>query len=85
MRLKSHLLSKASKYVTRAQEAPLYNKLPENKKQYALFTDASCHIVGNHQKWEAAIWSPTQLIQKGPGPLRAHLMSTPRGPSYYKE
>jgi len=24
-----------------AEEAPLYNKLPENEKQYALFTDGS--------------------------------------------
>ncbi|KAK4831871.1 hypothetical protein QYF61_019883 [Mycteria americana] len=30
--------------VTRAEEAPLYNKLPENEKRYALFTDGSCHI-----------------------------------------
>ncbi|KAK4806780.1 hypothetical protein QYF61_005576 [Mycteria americana] len=31
--------------VTRAEEAPLYNKLPENEKQYALFTDGSCRII----------------------------------------
>lgn len=85
MRLKSRLLSKASKYVTHAQEAPLCNKLPENKKQYGLFTDGPCHIAGNHQNWEAAMRNPTQLIKKGPGPLRAHLMSAPHGPSYYKK
>ncbi|GAB0207571.1 mitochondrial enolase superfamily member 1 [Grus japonensis] len=28
--------------VTRAKEAPLYNKLPENEKPCALFTDGSC-------------------------------------------
>ena len=28
-----------------AEEAPLYNKLPENERQYALFTDGSCRIV----------------------------------------
>ena len=28
--------------MTHAEEAPLYNKLPENEKQYALFTDGSC-------------------------------------------
>ena len=43
--------------VTRAEEAPLYNKLPENEKQYALFRDASCHIVGEHQRWKAAVCS----------------------------
>ena len=34
--------------VTCAEEAPLHNKLPENEKQYALFTDGSCRIVGKH-------------------------------------
>ena len=34
--------------VTHAEEAPLYNKLPENKEQYALFTAGSCCIVGKH-------------------------------------
>ncbi|KAK4809576.1 hypothetical protein QYF61_020002 [Mycteria americana] len=33
--------------VTRAEEAPLYHKLPDNEKQYALFTDGSCRIVEN--------------------------------------
>lgn len=47
------------KEMTQAQESPLYSKLPENKKQYALFTDGSCHIVGKHQSWKAAMWSPT--------------------------
>ncbi|KAK4828558.1 hypothetical protein QYF61_027527 [Mycteria americana] len=41
-----------------AKEAPLYNKLPENEKQYAIFTDGSCHIVGKHRRWKAAVWSP---------------------------
>lgn len=50
------------KEVTRAQESPLYNKLPENEKQYALFTDGSCHIVGKHQSWKVAMWSPTQRV-----------------------
>jgi len=34
--------------VTHAEEAPLYNNLPENERQYALFTDRSCCIVGKH-------------------------------------
>jgi len=34
--------------VTRAEEAPLYNKLPEDKKQYALFMDGSCR---KHRKF----------------------------------
>ncbi|KAK4817077.1 hypothetical protein QYF61_027908 [Mycteria americana] len=41
--------------VTRAEEAPLYNKLPENEKQNALFTDGSCHLVGKHRRWKAAV------------------------------
>jgi len=48
--------------VTRAEEAPLYNKLPENGKQYALFTDGSCHIMGKQQRWKAAVWSPTRQV-----------------------
>ena len=34
--------------VTRAEEAPPYNELPEEEKRYALFTDGSCRIVGKH-------------------------------------
>ena len=45
-----------------AQEAPLYNELSENERCYALFTDGSCRVVGNHQKWKAAVWSPTQQV-----------------------
>ncbi|KAK4828266.1 LOW QUALITY PROTEIN: hypothetical protein QYF61_024931 [Mycteria americana] len=44
--------------VMRAEEAPLYNKLPENEKQYALFTDGSCRIVGKHRRWKAAVRCP---------------------------
>lgn len=32
--------------VMHAEESPLYNKLPENEKQDALFTDGSCQTVG---------------------------------------
>ncbi|KAK4815664.1 hypothetical protein QYF61_005410 [Mycteria americana] len=54
--------------VTHAEEAPLYNKLPENEKQYALFTDGSCHIVGKHRSWKAAVWSPIrQVIETAEG------------------
>ncbi|KAK4806727.1 hypothetical protein QYF61_007525 [Mycteria americana] len=49
--------------VTRAEEAPLYNKLPENEKQYALFTDGSCRIVGKHRRWKAAVWSPIRVVE----------------------
>jgi len=45
--------------VTCAEEAPLYKKLPENEKQYALFMDDSCRIVGKQWRWKAAVWSPT--------------------------
>ncbi|PKU30873.1 hypothetical protein llap_18822 [Limosa lapponica baueri] len=50
--------------VTCAEEAPLYNKLPENQKQYALFTDESCCIVEKHRRWKAAVWSPTQQVSE---------------------
>ncbi|KAK4825383.1 hypothetical protein QYF61_027149 [Mycteria americana] len=48
--------------VTRAEETPLYNKLPENEKQYALFTDGSCRVVGKHRRWKAAVWSPIRQV-----------------------
>jgi len=47
------------KKATRAEEAPLYKELRENEKQYALFMDASCRIVGGQRRWKSAIWSPT--------------------------
>jgi len=46
--------------MTSAEEAPLFNKLPEKKKKYILFTDGSCHTVGRIQRWKAVVWSPTQ-------------------------
>ncbi|GAB0203384.1 hypothetical protein GRJ2_002804000 [Grus japonensis] len=48
--------------VTRAEEAPPYNKLTEDEKPYALFTDGSCRIVGKHRRWKSALWSPTQRV-----------------------
>ncbi|GAB0188949.1 hypothetical protein GRJ2_001360200 [Grus japonensis] len=48
--------------VTRAEEAPPYNKLTEDEKPYALFTDGSCRIVGKHRRWKAAVWSPTRQV-----------------------
>jgi len=48
--------------VTRVEETPLYNKLPEDKKQSALFMDGSCRIVGKSQRWKAAVWSPTRQV-----------------------
>jgi len=48
------------KEVTRAEETPLYNQLPEDKKHYALFTFGSCCIVGKQWRWKAAVWSPTR-------------------------
>jgi len=44
--------------VTHAEEAPLYNKLPANEKQYALFLDGSCCIVVKQWRRKAALWSP---------------------------
>ncbi|PKU32788.1 hypothetical protein llap_16908 [Limosa lapponica baueri] len=48
--------------VTCAKEAPPYNELSDNEKQYALFTDGSCRIVGKHRRWKAAVWSPTRQV-----------------------
>ncbi|GAB0209290.1 hypothetical protein GRJ2_003394700 [Grus japonensis] len=48
--------------VTCAEEAPPYNKLTEDEKPYALFTDGSCRIVGKHWRWKAAVWSPTRRV-----------------------
>ncbi|RMC08875.1 hypothetical protein DUI87_13869 [Hirundo rustica rustica] len=48
--------------VTCAKEAPSYNELPETERQYALFTDGSCQIVGANWKWKAAVWSPTRRV-----------------------
>jgi len=48
--------------VTCDEEAPLYNQLPENEKEYALFTDGSCLIVGKQRRWKAAVWSPTRQV-----------------------
>jgi len=47
---------------TRPEEVSLYNKLPANEKQYALFTGGSFCIVGKYQRWKAAVWTPTQRI-----------------------
>ncbi|KAK4826292.1 hypothetical protein QYF61_007139 [Mycteria americana] len=44
----------------RAEDVPLYNKLQEKEKPYALFTDWSCCLVGRHRRWKAAVWSPTR-------------------------
>ncbi|RMB91538.1 hypothetical protein DUI87_32117 [Hirundo rustica rustica] len=48
--------------VTRAEEAPLYNKLPAEETCYDLFTYSSYCIVGMNQKWKAAVWSPTRQV-----------------------
>ncbi|RMC12269.1 hypothetical protein DUI87_09781 [Hirundo rustica rustica] len=48
--------------VTRAEEAPPYNELPETERQYALFTGGSCRIVGAYRKWKAAVWNPMRRV-----------------------
>lgn len=40
-----------------AQEALSYNELSEDERHCALFTDGSCHVVGNYQKCKGAVWS----------------------------
>ncbi|TRZ11245.1 hypothetical protein HGM15179_015861 [Zosterops borbonicus] len=56
------LSSEEEKQVTRAEEAPPYNELPETERRYALFTDGSCQILGANWKWKAAVWSPTRQV-----------------------
>lgn len=36
--------------VTHTKEAPPYNELSEDEKHYILFTNESCHTVGNYHK-----------------------------------
>jgi len=48
--------------LTHAEESPLYYKLSENEKQYALFMDGFCCIVGKQRRWKAAVWSPAQQV-----------------------
>ncbi|KAK4816841.1 hypothetical protein QYF61_023905 [Mycteria americana] len=48
--------------VMHPEEAPPYNKLQENGKQYALFTDGSCLIVEKPRRWKAAVWSPIRQV-----------------------
>ena len=45
--------------VSRAKEAHTVNY---KEMKFALFTDRSCCIVGKHQRWKAAVWSPTQRV-----------------------
>ncbi|RMB93708.1 hypothetical protein DUI87_29938 [Hirundo rustica rustica] len=56
------LSSSSEEEVTRAEEAPPYNELPETERQYVLFTDGSCRIVSANRKWKAAVWSPTRRV-----------------------
>lgn len=51
--------------MTRAQQAPPYNKLPEDERHYALFTDGSYNLVRNCWKWKVAVWSPTKQVVEG--------------------
>ncbi|GAB0209806.1 hypothetical protein GRJ2_003446300 [Grus japonensis] len=32
------------------------------RSHIALFTDGSCRIMGKHQRWKAAVWSPTGRV-----------------------
>ncbi|RMB96949.1 hypothetical protein DUI87_26528 [Hirundo rustica rustica] len=56
------LTDEEQEQVTRAEEAPPYNRLPAEETHYALFTDGSCRIVGMNRKWKAAVWSPTRQV-----------------------
>jgi len=59
---KDFTVSPEEQEVTHAEEAPPYNELLENEKQYALFTDRSCRLVGKHTAAFHLRWSPTQPI-----------------------
>ncbi|XP_051645342.1 uncharacterized protein LOC127471896 [Manacus candei] len=48
--------------VSRAEEAPPFDQLPDEERRYALFTDGSCRIVGRNRKWKAAVWNPTRRV-----------------------
>jgi len=48
--------------MTCAEDALMYNKLPEKEKQHALFTDGTCHVELKHRRWKAAVWSPTRQV-----------------------
>ena len=48
--------------VMHVEEIPMQNKLPENEKQYALFTDRSSSIVWKPWRWKTAVWSFTQQV-----------------------
>ncbi|KAK4825601.1 hypothetical protein QYF61_001281, partial [Mycteria americana] len=47
--------------VLHAEEVPLYNKLPENEKQYALFTDGSCQTA--EEEGESRQFADVKAIQ----------------------
>ncbi|RMB96991.1 hypothetical protein DUI87_26571 [Hirundo rustica rustica] len=53
-----HLTDEEQEQVTRAEEAPPYNQLPAEETHYALFTDGSCHIVGDEQEEESSRVEP---------------------------
>uniref|UniRef100_A0A8B9FPQ9 ribonuclease H n=1 Tax=Amazona collaria TaxID=241587 RepID=A0A8B9FPQ9_9PSIT len=55
-------MSPEEEEVMRAEEAPPFNELSESEKQYALFTDGSCRIVGKHRRWKAAVWNPRRQV-----------------------
>lgn len=59
------------KEIIRAEEALLYNKLTESEKQYALFTDGSCHLCGKASEMESSCMElPTSLkTAEGEGEL----------------
>ncbi|KAJ7428275.1 hypothetical protein BTVI_01048 [Pitangus sulphuratus] len=41
--------------VSRTEETPPYNQLPNEETRYTLFTDNSCRIVRRNRKWKAAV------------------------------
>ncbi|KAK4828301.1 hypothetical protein QYF61_025313 [Mycteria americana] len=48
--------------VTHAEETPLYNTLPENEKQYALFTDRSYRLKLLKGEWESSQFAEVKAI-----------------------
>lgn len=53
--------------VTCDEEAPWYNELPESEKQYALFTDGSCPVLGKQQSHRVTLWSPKCQVAAAAG------------------
>lgn len=51
--------SKSINQIPQAVEAPAYDELSAENKQWSLFTDRSCKITAGIRRWWAATWNPS--------------------------